>query len=202
MTRFFFLTLFLLACPLTASAAQAPSGQAALAPGQVLRGSFVQESRMKGFNNPLQSSGHFVVAPGHGLIWNIEKPFATSTIVTPRGSIQDLGGLSVKLPIKNLRHLYDMIGGALAGDWSGLEGEYAITQSGNQAQWQMLLTPRHRTKSTLPYASITVSGGRFVENIAMMKPDGSSDRVSFADEALSTAPLAANESAAFVKAGK
>jgi hypothetical protein len=153
--------------------------------------------------NPIQSSGHFVVAPGHGLIWGIEQPFPTTTIVTPKGSAQDFGGIAVKLPIKNLQHLYAMIGGALTGDWSGLEMDYAITGSSKDGRWQMLLTPRNTgSKPVLSYASITVSGARFVEHIVLMRRDGRADTLDFANEVLTEAPLTASENLAFNEVGQ
>src|SRR6202041_3569954 len=115
--RFLFLSLLIVAFPFMALAIEAPSAQMPLGADQVLRGSFTQETHIKGVDNPLRSTGHFVVAPSHGLIWNIQKPFPLSTIVTPQGSAQDIGGMIIKLPVKNLQHLYTMVGGAMAGDW-------------------------------------------------------------------------------------
>ena len=53
--------------------------------GQVLRGHFVQERHLKGFNAPLRTEGSFVLAPGKGLIWRAEKPFAVTTVITAAG---------------------------------------------------------------------------------------------------------------------
>ncbi len=86
-----------------------------LTTGQVLRGRFVQERHMRGFNAPLRSEGHFVLAPGKGLIWRAEKPFSVTTIITAAGLVQEAGGTetlhlpSAKLPF--LSRLYDLLGG-------------------------------------------------------------------------------------------
>jgi hypothetical protein len=202
MMRLLLLTLFLLLVPCVSRAVEAPPGQARLGANDVLRGRFTEERQMKGFDAPMQTSGHFTVAPTHGLIWDIEKPFPTSTIITPNGMAQDLGGVALKLPVKNLRHLYDMIGGALAGDWNGLANDFTITRSGGAGHWQMLLTPRPDGQHSLSYTSITVTGGRFVENIAMIGTKNNSETMSFTDEALSSAPLGAREVAFFKEAGK
>jgi hypothetical protein len=196
--RYFLLIVVFLSFPLTARATEAPSGQVVIDAHSVLRGRFVEEHQINQTQAPMQTSGHFVVAPDHGLIWGIEKPFPTLTIITPNGATQDVGGIALKLPTKNLHHIYDMVGGALAGDWKGLETEYNVKRDG-AAHWQMLLTPRTQNKQTLPYATITVSGSRFVENIVMTKIDGASDSFEFSDEALSSAPLTAAENAAFAE---
>ncbi|MDR3424783.1 MAG: hypothetical protein P4M13_06865 [Alphaproteobacteria bacterium] len=195
--RFLFPILLLLTFPVAAGAVEAPSGQTRLDAGAILRGRFVEEHQANAAQNPFQSSGRFIVAPARGLIWSIEKPFPTSTVVTPNAMVQDIGGMAVKLPARNLRHVYAMVGGALAGDWSGLEQDFMITRGGSARRWQMLLTPRPGKKATLPYATITISGGRFVENIVMAKADGSSDSFSFTDETLSSAALTTAESKLF-----
>jgi hypothetical protein len=193
----FFLTIALLAAfPLAVWASDAPPGQAHIGANDVLRGHFVEERQIKEMAAPMQSTGHFIVAPGHGLIWGIEQPFPTSTIITPNGLVQDVGGIALKVPAKHLRHLYEMVGGALAGDWSGLDNDFILTRSGDSHHWQMLLTPRP-DKASLPYASITVSGSRFVEHIAMLKGDGSADTLSFSDTVLSQGTLSPVENAAF-----
>lgn len=190
-----FLLLFTLFVP-TAYAITAPAGQVLIDHGKVLRGQFVEEHHMGG-KEPLRSTGHFTVAPGHGLIWGIEKPFPTSTIITPQGMAQNIGGMIMKLPVRNLEHLYDIVGGALAGDWNGLEKDFDITQSSTAGHWNMLLTPRQGM--SLPYSTITVTGGKFVETIIMTKANGNSDSFSFRDAVLSAAPLNAQESAVFGK---
>ena len=97
---------------------------AALKAGDVLRGRFVQERHMQGFAKPIRSEGTFLVAPGRGLIWRAESPFAVTTVVTPSGLVQSVNGAettrlaAARLPF--LTRLYDMMGGALAGDWQAL----------------------------------------------------------------------------------
>jgi len=196
--RSLFLLFLLLLLPMTARAIDAPAAQVVMDAGKVLRGRFVEEHQMNPTANPLRTSGHFVVAPAEGLIWGIEKPFATSTTITPNGAAQNLGGLVMSVPMKNFRHLYDMVGGALAGDWQGLADDFVITEKNNGDHWSRILTPRPNGSSTrLPYASISVGGSHFVENIVLTKADGSYDRFVFTDAVLSSLPLAAAEIAAF-----
>ena len=197
MIRFFLLILALIVFPLTAKAVEAPAGQVRIDAGKVLRGHFVEDHQSAGTENPMHSSGHFIVAPANGLIWGIEKPFPTSTIISPNGAVQAVGGLVMRLPMKNIQHLYDTVGAALAGDWNGLNADFALTPGGDSHHWQMLLTPRPNGKAKLSYSTITVSGGRFVENIVMTKVDGSYDELNFTDEVLSPAPLSEKETASF-----
>src|SRR5271154_2363156 len=124
------LILFALALSFPALAADPLADQVIVGPTDVLRGHFTEERQMKGFNGPLRSQGHFVVAPGHGLIWAIEKPFPTTSTITPNGLVQDVGGMKVmQMPVKKipfLLHLYDMLGCALAGHWQVLEKDFVV----------------------------------------------------------------------------
>src|SRR5882762_433526 len=88
-----------------------------LAPGETLHGRFVQARNLKGIASTLKSEGSFVLAPGKGLIWRIEDPIQTITIITPAGIRQIMNGSEVqsidaaKVPF--VAHFYDMLDGAL-----------------------------------------------------------------------------------------
>ena len=197
----------LVLAPILPLAARAAGPDSGLAPGAVLRGGFVQERHLKGFNAPLRSDGHFVLVPGRGLIWRVEKPFAITTIITAAGLVQQVGGsetlrlAAARLPF--LSHLYEMLGGALAGDWHALETDFIVERSGDAAHWQVRLTPR-KTDDTLvmPFAGIVAMGARFVETVEMTKPDGDADVLSFVDQVLDGAPLSAEEATALDSLGR
>lgn len=193
--------------PILPLAARAAGPERGLAPGAVLRGGFVQERHLKGFKAPLRSDGHFVLMPGRGLIWRVEKPFAITTVITAAGLVQQVGGnetlrlAAARLPF--LSHLYDMLGGALGGDWHALESDFIVERSGNAAHWQVHLTPR-KTDDTLamPFSAIAATGARFVETVEMTKPDGDADVLSFVDQVLDGSPLSPEESTALDSLGK
>jgi len=192
------LALLLAVAPVMAMAAGPTQS---IAVGEVLRGRFVQERHLKGFNAPLRTEGHFVLAPGRGLIWRAEKPFAVTTVITANGLVQEVGGSeTMRMPAARLpflARLYDMLGGALAGDWRALDTDFIVTRTGDDRHWQVDLTPRKADDPiAMPFRAITAQGSRFVETVAMVKQDGDSDTLSFLDQALSSAPLTAEETAA------
>lgn len=196
--RLFILLASFALFPMAAQAAvDTPPGQMRLGAGQILRGHFAEERQIKSTDNPLQTSGHFVASVDHGLIWAMEKPLPTSTIITPNGIVQDIGGLAMKLPAKNLAHLYAMISEALAGNWNGLEGDFTISRSGSAGHWQMFLTPNATNNLKQTYVAITISGNRFVENVVMTKVNGTYDAITFSDMAASSEPLTAQEAYAY-----
>lgn len=201
------LLVLLASMPIRSLAASAAGPDRHIAPGEVLRGGFVQERHLKGFNAPLRSDGHFVLVPGRGLIWRVEKPFAITTVITSAGLVQQVGGsetmrlAAARLPF--LSHLYNMLGGALGGDWHALETDFLVERSGDPAHWQVRLTPRKADDTlAMPFAAIVAEGGRFVETVEMTKPDGDADVLRFVDQVLNGAPLSAEEATALDSLGK
>jgi len=199
------LMLFALMFSLPAFAADPLTDQVIVGFADILRGHFTEERQMKGFNGPLRSQGHFVVAPGHGLIWAIEKPFPTTSTITPNGLMQDVGGIKVmQVPVKKipfLLHLYDMLGGALAGHWQVLEKDFIVTPESNADGWQVTLQPRQTNNPAMPFQTIIIKGSRFVESALLQKADGDFDFLTFNHTALSTAPPTIAEMTAFNSVG-
>jgi hypothetical protein len=172
-----------------------------LADNDVLRGHFVQERHLQGFTQALRSEGRFVLTPSHGLIWQTEKPFPVTTIITPNGLAQEVNGSktlnlpAAKLPF--LTRLYHMLGGALSGDWNALEQDFTIKRSGDDQHWQLDLLPKQTDNPAMPFRAIVVKGGRFVDEVTLDKPEGDFDKLMFSEQSLSSAPLAPDEAAIF-----
>ncbi len=185
--------------------AQAP--YRAVQPGEVLRGRFTQERRIKGFDRPLISSGAFVLAPGLGLIWRTERPFSIETVITAAGLVQQVGGTettrltAARLPF--LGRLYDLLGGALSGDWHVLGSQFEITQHGDARQWNLTLVPRTGADPlAMPFRSIALRGGEFLDEVSIARLDDDSDRLVFSDQTLGTSGLSEAETARLREVGR
>src|SRR5262245_59198073 len=116
-----------------------------IAPGESLRGRFIQERHLQGFQRPLRSEGAFLLVPDRGLIWRAEQPFAVTTVITPSGVVQEVDGNEPqdrpKTQAPFIGQLYGMMSAALAGDWTALRNHFAVTQQGDERRWQAVLTP-------------------------------------------------------------
>jgi hypothetical protein len=190
--------LLMLFCLLPTGAAVA-GPCAGLGHGQVLRGRFIQERRLKGFAAPLRTEGKFVLAQAEGLIWKAEKPFPVATMITKAGLVQRVrGNETLRLPSSRLPalvRLYDMLGGALAGDWSALEPAFVLARSGRDTAWQVIFTPRLASDPAMPFSAITAVGGCFVDSVVLDRADGDADTLTFLDQTLAGGPLSAGETA-------
>lgn len=192
MTRSLVLTLILAALAAPPAGAAAPQPPP-LRPGETLTGHFVQERHLTGLAAPLRSEGRFVLAAGKGLVWHSEQPFDTAVVITPAGLLQLVDGKEVqRLPAARLpflARLYDMLGGALGGDWGALARDFAVERNDGAAGWTIVLKPLHPDDlGAAPLQSITVSGGGFVDTIEIRRPNGDWDRLAFSDENRSSAP--------------
>lgn len=186
-------------CVLIAFAGLSPAHAAdttvqSIAPGDVLRGRFVQERVLAGFARPLRAEGTFVLIPGSGLIWRGTKPFANTTVITPDGILQLANGEeAMRLPASRLpgiSQLYDVLGAALSGNIAPLQRTFAVVKSSAATNWRMMLTPLH--PENLPLKSLTLSGSRFVDSVEIDK-GGDTDRITFLDQAAMPANLSGEE---------
>lgn len=175
----------------------ADAGPTLLEKNDVLRGKFIVARSKAGGSNQQEMSGRFVAAPAYGLLWLTEKPIPATTVVKPDSVIQRLGGVSFKLPAQNLVHLYKMVSAALAGNWQALESDFDVKHSGNAQHWQTILVPKSTQKSPVPFTSVAISGGVYVEDIVLARSDGSYALFAFSDEVRSAAPPTSDELAAF-----
>jgi hypothetical protein len=170
--------------------------------GDILRGRFAQERHMSGFAKPIRSEGSFVLAPGLGLIWTSEVPFPVTTVITPAGLVQNVGGSetmrlsAARLPF--LSRLYHMLGGAMAGETSALEAGFTVRREPvDGGSERITMTPR---QSDDPMAqqikAIVISVSRFVDEVEIRRSNEDFDHLTFSGQALSAGPLEPAEAAA------
>jgi hypothetical protein len=184
----FFATVALLAI---ASAARAEFiAGPTLAPGQTLHGRFIQTRRLTGLAAPLTSDGSFVLAPDRGLIWRLEHPVQTTTVITPAGVRQIINGSEVqhieaaKAPF--IARFYAMLSGALAGDLTPLRRDFAIQTTGDRHSWSTVLTPlRPDDPVAGMVAAIVITGGKMVDDVSIRRSNGDSEQLTFLQQMVS-----------------
>lgn len=180
-----------------AQAAPPDKGFAPLKKGQVLRGRFEQFRTLKGFGAPLKSTGSFTLAVERGLIWRTETPFAMMTVMTRNGLIQrSEGGGVTRLPaarVPFMTQLYNMLGGALGGDWGAIATTFAMTRKDSKNGWQLTFTPLQQESTGALLQSIVVTGRQNVDDVVMAKPNGDQDRIVFAQQRITPEDLTGEE---------
>ena len=169
-----------------------------LAPDQTLHGRFVQARNLKGIESTLKSDGTFVLAPGRGLIWRTEDPIHTITVITPAGIRQIVDGSEVqrieaaKVPF--IAHFYDMLNGALMGNWTAMRHDFSVETTENRDAWRTLLTPLRPTDPIGGMlASIVITGSKMVDGVEIRRTNGDSERIAFLDQSISSIALSGED---------
>ncbi|WP_333650057.1 outer membrane lipoprotein carrier protein LolA [Candidatus Binatus sp.] len=169
-----------------------------LAAGQTLHGRFVEERHLKGLSSTLKSEGSFVLAPGKGLIWRMEQPIQTLTVITPAAIRQIIDGSEVQhidaARVPFIAHFYDMLNGSLIGDWSAMRHDFVVKSTGDRQAWRTVLTPLQPDDPIAGMlASIVISGGKMVDSVDINRTNGDSEHMAFLDQKVSNVPLVGEE---------
>lgn len=173
----------------------------ALANGEVLVGRFTQQRFLQGFSQPLTSTGAFILAPGRGVAWRGETPFAMVTVMGPGGLVQRVPGgatthyTATRLPA--IVRLYEIFGSALSGDWQKLTAVFEVRRDSSDAAWTVTLTPLRAGEGGLPISTVTVRGGRYVNAVEVKRTNGDWDRIEFSQQAPTRQPIDAETAQLF-----
>jgi outer membrane lipoprotein carrier protein LolA len=199
------LTIGLILLSLAAFARAAELGPK-LKEGEILRGNFVQERHLAGFVTPLKSDGVFILAPEHGLIWSAERPFVIRTVITPAGLVQDANGKRTlridAAQVPAMEKLFSLLGATLSEDWHELERDFVVAREGDDAHWQVKLVFRREGDVAMPFREITVTGGRFVDEVTLTRAANDFDRLIFSVQSVMPGPLTADEGDIFAAAAR
>jgi outer membrane lipoprotein-sorting protein len=190
---------------MTCAALAAPPGsgvRSRLADTAVLRGDFVQEKQLQGFHNPLRSSGEFLLARGHGMVWDTRTPFASRVVMSARGlrviesdgSVRVIAGDADASVASTANALMMAL---LTGDTAALSAQFAIEETLlADGGWTLGLVPRPGVMSTL-YRRIDLQGDRFVRRVALEDSNGDRTDIRFVELRDAPAELSAEEAKRF-----
>lgn len=153
----------------------------------VVRGKFEQEKSIKGFKQPLRSSGEFVVAKSKGIVWHVLKPFESTLIVKP-DSLQSRRGdgeVSMQMRAEDepvLRTVNAMLFAVMSADLVQLRQFFEVSGKAQASGWQMHLVPRDPMLAQW-LASVDLQGGQFVREVKLQEARGDSSVIRIQDAA-------------------
>lgn len=143
-----------------------------LAKIEVLRGEFVQEKFLRGLDAPLTSKGNFILAKQQGLLWNLQAPLVRSYRITATGialRVADQWQLQTKQDAANRQSRLFLA--VLAGDQQGLEEDFNFALSGDEHDWQLVLTPKALLLQQI-FTQIVIKGAAYVHSIELYETQG------------------------------
>ncbi|KAA2285952.1 LolA family protein [Arenimonas fontis] len=165
------LALLLALAPMPATAMELPP----LESPAVLRGDFVQEKRIAGFQAPLRSQGRFLLLRGRGLLWETREPFP-STLVVTTAQMYEIGPDGARRPLPGTGEdragqVTGMLLALLGGDLKSLQDRFRTEQlpAGEHA-WRLRLSPRDPVLGTA-FGLLELAGDRHVREVRIERAD-------------------------------
>jgi hypothetical protein len=145
-----------------------------LAKPDVIHGNFVQEKHLRALPQPLTSTGTFVLAKNHGLLWLLKTPLQQDYRISANGiARRDANGWQM-LPGKSAGAEQNRLFLAvLQGDSSGLQRDFDLSLSGDAQNWKLTLLPRSMLLKQV-FNQINIAGGELVQTIELLETQGDS----------------------------
>ena len=145
-----------------------------LAKPQVIHGDFIQEKHLRALPKPLTSTGTFVLAKDHGLLWQLKTPLQQDYRINAQGIARRDGTQWQMLPGKSAGAEQNRLFLAvLQGDSSGLQRDFDLQLQGEPSRWALTLTPRSLLLKQV-FARINIEGGELVQRIELQEAQGDS----------------------------
>ena len=145
-----------------------------LAKPQVIHGDFIQEKHLRALPKPLTSTGTFVLAKDHGLLWQLKTPLQQDYRINAQGIARRDGTQWQMLPGKSAGAEQNRLFLAvLQGDSSGLQRDFDLQLQGEPSRCAQTLTPRSLLLKQV-FTRINIEGGELVQRIELQEAHGDS----------------------------
>lgn len=145
-----------------------------LAKPEVIHGSFIQEKHLRALPQPLTSTGTFVLARDHGLLWLLKTPLQQDYRIDTQGIARRDGSSWQRLPGKSAGAEQNRLFLAvLQGDSSGLQRDFELSLTGDPQHWKLTLIPRSMLLKQV-FNQINIDGGELVQRIELLETQGDS----------------------------
>ena len=167
----------------------------------VVRAEFVQSKQMAALKRPLVTSGRLVFSRNDGVLWQIEKPYRMSYVLGESRivEIDAAGGRRSRegRDIPGLAQVGRVFRAMFGANAATLREYFEIAARGSPERWSIELKPRQAQVAQF-LASLTISGGGFVEEIRIVEAGGDATLIRFSQ---SQGALALNDAEGQLFAG-
>jgi len=142
----------------------------------VVRGEFDQQKAVKGFKQPLNSSGDFIVARGKGIVWHVRRPFESVLVVKP-DSLQSRGSdgkLTLQMRAQDepvLRTVNAMLFAVMSANLTELAQRFEVSGNVTPKGWALHLVPRDATLAQW-LTAVDLQGNQFVQEVRLQEARG------------------------------
>jgi hypothetical protein len=181
--------LLMLLWPLTLAAQTQPDGTLLrqvldqLASHPQVRAQFLQQRENPALAHAQESRGQLLFVLGHGMLWQTREPFQESLAlgggrvarIDAQGQLQVVRGGGA-----GINQVTQMLQSLLAGDSEQALRQFDIQASGKPSDWTLHFSPT-QARAAKVLTSITLQGGRYLDEIDVRMASGEQTRIHFSD---------------------
>ncbi|MCK8046551.1 outer membrane lipoprotein carrier protein LolA [Shewanella sp. 1CM18E] len=189
-----------------------------LSPSEQAKGHFTQARYLKVLKKPLISHGEFVFANNIGVIWQQNKPFASTLILKDKQLIQvdSQGRISVNHAEQTSANMLSdimpkLLNALLSGDITALKQHFElslimpsaktnnVSSSPASTQWQLGLKPLDAiVQKAMP--KLVLTGAQQIQSLVLFSDNGDRSQIEFS--AVNDSPLSDADKARYSPEGK
>lgn len=148
----------------------------------VLRAEFTQTKHMAALKRPLVTSGRLVFSRHHGVLWQIEKPYRISYVLSEDRIVEiEADGARQernRRDVPGLAQVGNVFRSVLGANAASLREVFEVVAEGDTSKWTIKLKPRQPQMAKF-IKSLTLSGDRFVEIIRIEEATGDETQIRF-----------------------
>jgi outer membrane lipoprotein-sorting protein len=158
-----------------------------LAQARGVRAQFTQTQTLAAMKQPLVSTGSLVFFRERGVIWQIDKPYKATYVITDAGVAEvDANGQRVTTHgaqgTRGVAQVSKMMRAMLGGDLSALYSQFDVEAQGSAAQWRMQLTP-NQPQIAQSIKGLAMSGGDYLQSLRITLANGDVTQLDFTKSA-------------------
>lgn len=196
MRRLIALLLLCSLAPFARAQADGPLLQSVLAElgrHAAVRADFTQTRSNPALDKPQVSAGRLLFVLGHGMLWQTTSPYQETLALTGKRSarIDADGHVTPIRGDRGVSQVSQMLQGLLGGRLDEAQRQFDVQASGTPAQWTLRFVPKQARMARV-LGGITLSGGDFLQGIAIAMQDGSRTEIRF-EHTRDAGPLTAPE---------
>lgn len=186
MRRLWLFIMLVLLSPLAfAKVTDLASLQQQLASQNIVRGDFEQQRHIAMFEQPLASSGQFLLAKERGLLWHQTSPFPVSLVLTEDKLRQTFSNQPAQVITKQqnpmafyFSHIFLSV---FHGDTEQLKQQFELDFSLRDEQWQLTLLPLSAPLNSV-FKQIILSGQQDINRLVLEEIRGDKTEIAFSKQ--------------------
>ncbi len=142
-----------------------------------ISGTFRQTRTVLKINRSFQSTGTFEISRTDGVLWNVEKPFASKMRLTDSSVVQiDADGKQTVVSSKDnaiFSEIAQTMRAVFQGDFSVLQKRFDLyfVQDRKEKSWRVGLAPREKAIRNV-IRTIELKGSRYLEEVHLVDGEG------------------------------